>query len=304
MDRDALLDRFDEAVGESGIRGHTWPWLRDEAGDVLAVDVFWPKARVALVLVDVPATTDWVAASATTGARGITLIGLPPAGVGDGDVRLLRMLLLGDAAASMSVLSDHGADLWGRAATAADGGWFVFGMNYVGAVDDEDEDGWDDDEDAFGDDDEHELFGEGDGEEPAPRVELGWRTRPMALSALGAVALIGRVFAQALTAPIGPTEMQLLVAVAVAEEATVPAGDDIGSLATRLGLHVSESRYLEKSLVRAGLVIAPPPYPDGDVIPPALTEAGRDLVERWLARVGPLFAGWPPDHLGVDDAIG
>lgn len=301
MEHEDLLGRCDSAMCAVAQRAHTWPWLRDDAGELLAVDAFWPEARVALVLVALPPPAEWVAAAVTASGRGIDLIGLPAAALGDGDPRLLRMLLVWDSRSSMSALSEHGAGYWGQLGSGEPGTYVVFGTNVMASSDFHDV--WEDDEDedwADAGEDEDE-----DAPDETPRVELGWRTRPLALAALGAVALVQRAFAPSLTEPLDTPAMQLLVAVAVSESGPdVAEPDELAGLAARLGIYQSDARYAERELIRAGLVIAPPAYPDGTVELPILTDAGREHVERWLARVLPQFAGWPPEHLGVDDATG
>lgn len=303
MDAEVLLDRCDEVLGAPGLRDHTWPWLVDDDGHPRAVAAYWPGARLAVVFVDPPAPRTLVAAVPVAAAYDIDLVGLPAAtitaGDDDGLRRLLRMFLLSEERVALSALGEHGAALWAR---VADGESVVFGTTT--SIFDDDEDLWeDDDEDWLGppEEDDEEL----DGWEPPPAVELGWRTRPFALAALGAAALANRAFLDDRAELRSPAALQLLVAVAVAEaDATDSPADDLAGLAARLGLHPAELRHHQQGLVRAGLVLAPPPYEDGTVDPPTLTEAGREVVERWLGRVAPLFGAWPPDHPAADDATG
>jgi hypothetical protein len=57
-----------------------------------------------------------------------------------------------------------------------------------------------------------------------------------------------------------------------------------------------------RSLVHRGLVAHPEPIDEAERV--ALTPDGLVAVERWLDLVASLFARWPPDVPGVDDATG
>ncbi|WP_354700348.1 hypothetical protein DSM112329_00617 [Paraconexibacter sp. AEG42_29] len=307
MDAGALLDRCDAALGARGLRGHRWPWLRDDDGEPVVVDAFWPDDALAVVLVDPPASPAWVTAAETAAVRGITVVGLPPTLAGDSDERLLRMVLLLEPRASRSSLTAEGAAFWQRSEPTVVG-VFMGDLDPRLTADWEDLDDDEDDFDAFdlGDDEDEDGDGDEDDDWDTPRVELGWRTRPLALAALGAVALANRAFADGMPGRLDPVALQLLVAVAVAEgDASGGPADDLAGLAARLGVRwPAELRHVQEDLVQARLIVATPPFDDGDLEPPSLTEAGREVVERWLAQVAPLFRDWPPEHPGVDDAVG
>ena len=49
-DRELLLRRCDAAFAERSVRDVTWPWLRDETGQLFAADAWWREAQVAVVV--------------------------------------------------------------------------------------------------------------------------------------------------------------------------------------------------------------------------------------------------------------
>jgi hypothetical protein len=59
-----------------------------------------------------------------------------------------------------------------------------------------------------------------------------------------------------------------------------------------------------ESLAEQGLLVHVEDVLDPEDTSVALTKDGVAAVQAWLARLAPLFGGWPASHEGVDDAIG
>lgn len=162
--------------------------------------------------------------------------------------------------------------------------------------DDADDWPWDDDEggprDAGGPGQDGRYAGE------AP-VALGWRSRPLALAALGAVVLARRVLAEDRTGDLSPTALQVLAALAVPDDAG-PLRDlsTARGLAARLALRETTVRGVVEDLVERGLAKTAGD-PEEAV---ELTRDGRAALLAWLERIAPLFGGWAPQREGPDDA--
>jgi hypothetical protein len=293
------LDLCDEAVAAASVRGHRWPWLRDESGDEIAVDGWWPQLGVALLLYDGSIETEPRAITGTIVAHGFVPVVFDlqaledPAGWSPGRrsayVAMFRMLL---TEVARPAADDEPPD-------SVTAGGFLWGAAFEDDHDadedeDEDDDEWDED-----DADLAEWIA-------APRPELGWRARPVLLALLEAAVLNRRSTSRELAEPFEALEIQALAALALmAEHGRV---GDLG--ATRDGLAVllaaddRELHYALESLAGRGL--AEPAFADpvhGGGVPWNVTATGNAAVETWVARCQSLFAGWPPDHPGVDDAV-
>jgi hypothetical protein len=99
-------------------------------------------------------------------------------------------------------------------------------------------------------------------------------------------------------------EMQILVLLALgldAEAAAVSEGEEVESLPGALACDRQDLGQAIEALRRERLVVHPVETGEDRV---AMTPAGVERVEWWLERVLPLFAGWPPEYPGVDDATG
>jgi DNA-binding PadR family transcriptional regulator len=59
-----------------------------------------------------------------------------------------------------------------------------------------------------------------------------------------------------------------------------------------------------QSLAEQGLLVHVEDVGDPEDTTVALTTDGVAAVQAWLARLAPLFGGWPASFEGVDDAIG
>lgn len=150
------------------------------------------------------------------------------------------------------------------------------------------------------------MEGTGDIAEPAFEgpVDFGWRGRPIVLAALGAGALVRLAFHPTRTGGLRELEMQILAYMAL------EAGDDrhdepgmsLESLDVTLACDLAELDDRIQSLVEQGLLVYD--LRDSEDTRVALTDAGVTAVQRWLARVAPLFPGWPTSYEGVDDATG
>lgn len=132
---------------------------------------------------------------------------------------------------------------------------------------------------------------------------LGWRGRAVALALLEAVRLSRLAFEVARTGPglsQAAIEALLVLLCSPSHERGVSATDLESLLRSGRGV-----QFALEELHAAGYA-----EPDGgieeDGIGPDwfLTEAGRDAAARWIGRVLPLFAGWPPERRDVDDADG
>ncbi len=149
------------------------------------------------------------------------------------------------------------------------------------------------------------------GEMPAiepsqPRTLFGWRSRSMALAALGATSLGRRAFGPRRGQPDG-LALELLVAVALAD-GDQDARADLDRLLSALSSDTEGFSAVE-ALLSANLVqprgLLDPAVEDEDGEEKAsliLTDEGAAVVRSWLKRVSPLFARWPPQRSDVDDA--
>ncbi len=136
-----------------------------------------------------------------------------------------------------------------------------------------------------------------------PRMLFGWRSRSIALGALGATALSRRAFASHRGEPDG-LALEILIATALAEEDPDARSD----LDRRLSLDAEGFAALE-TLLAANLVeglelsdAEPQEEDDEDALRLTLTDEGAAAVQAWLTRVAPLFTRWPPERPDVDDA--
>lgn len=332
-DERAYVVGIAEEVFGSAERGHRWPFLVDDDGVPLEVDAWWPEHRIAFVVVVGGHEDDgWRIASATLGARGIRVLiaanaSLPSddAGALVRDPALVRAALLGagfpGTREHFELLTQTDLGSWSTFTAGdveVDGPWYGDeppeaawptadgrGPTWAGQEPEPDEQPWlpdwryEDHEDAW-DVPVPDADRESRAWDDASRIDLGWRARPIALAALGAVALARRVLADEALDGRDGTAVLVLAALAVPEDdaATREQAGPRG-LAARLGLGERTVRGALAELSGDGLVEAdehtePRSY--------ALTAAGRDLVTGWLRRIAPLFAGWPPTAPEVDDA--
>ena len=140
---------------------------------------------------------------------------------------------------------------------------------------------------------------------------LGWRSKSIALAALGATALDRRAFSGRRPDGLDPRTRRLLVAIAVI--------NSLGEDEPRADFARTELRALalcddDELDAATGVLLARgliefqtqleglPPEEEYDDEHPVLTDDGADAVQSWLRQVGSLFTGWPPDRPDVDDA--
>jgi ATP-dependent Clp protease ATP-binding subunit ClpC len=135
-------------------------------------------------------------------------------------------------------------------------------------------------------------------------VDFGWRGRPIVLAALGAAALSRLAFHPSRTGGMSPLEMQILASMALETggEGVYPPGISLERLDVTLASELAELDDPIQSLVEQGLLVYG--LDDSEDTRAALTQHGVAAVQAWLARLAPLFGGWPTSHEGVDDAIG
>ncbi|EHN12581.1 hypothetical protein PAI11_05210 [Patulibacter medicamentivorans] len=336
-DRAYLLDLCDELLGP-GERDHGWPWLRDDEGDPLLVDGFWSSRQLALLLLDGP-TDRWRYALGTLALRGSYLLGIDVERFDhDADGRLVRepsadrrqlapiatvhgwmeLQALPEAEGLIVPLGAHDArgseelsyvfdsvDPGGDHLDVGEPPGDSAGDEHGHSREEQDEAGraWEEPYEHDGPWDPDEA-GEGIAA-PPPVFDVGWRALPIALATLEASILARRAFGpDVVSGERGPLELQLLIAIADIEPRDGQRADDrqtTRGLATRLALRERTVADLAESLV-AGELLRPNgaghENPEGF----ALTDDGRELLLAWLARIAPLFEGWPPKGTGADDA--
>ena len=129
-------------------------------------------------------------------------------------------------------------------------------------------------------------------------LETGWRSRPIALAALGAGVLARRAFEGASRSPVEIQTLVYLALLAERDRVDVGRGEEAGALRPALACDQLELERSIRKLLDAGLVVEPAEE-DGERL--AITDAGIREVQEWLGRIAFLFAGWPPDHPEVDD---
>lgn len=148
--------------------------------------------------------------------------------------------------------------------------------------------------DDTGEDDEVRAW------DDASRIDLGWRSRPVALAALGAVALTRRLLAEDALDGRDATTVLVLTTLAVPEDdAATQERAGARGVAARLGLGERTVGGALDALVDEGLVEASDPMDSPAYV---LTAAGPATVTGWLSRIAPLFSGWPVSPREVDDA--
>lgn len=295
-----MLGLCDEAFGEEGVRDATWPWLRDEAGELFVADGWWPEARIAAVLAPAadPSTIERLGPILRTlDAHGELALPLTPelwpqAGAQDQLARLRDALAGEDGRGQIR-------DAWGLNVPPV-GHWFVATTF----------DGWDDAED-YDDDDWSE---EPDDTEDLPDLEppphalpLGWRTRPTLLALLGAAALTRR--AAELVDPRVPRDdtpaglqMQILGALGLhaADGDVSYEGASVTGIVTALAAEHWEVLEALDPLLRTGLAAKLDAHDTSDTWV-KITPEGIDVLLAWVHRCGPLVGDWP-DEPTVDDA--
>jgi DNA-binding MarR family transcriptional regulator len=127
------------------------------------------------------------------------------------------------------------------------------------------------------------------------------RHRETGLVALQAAVLTRRIFLPAAgRGDLGPEQWQILMAIALAEDAAdgeVPSGS-AESLAAQLSLDRDRLDASLFALHRAGYITAVEEEQDPDEEPElprfALSGEGRAAVERYLERAARFLPGWPP----------
>ena len=135
-------------------------------------------------------------------------------------------------------------------------------------------------------------------------VELGWRSRSIALAALGAAVLARRTFDRSKTGHLQPLEMQVLARLTLGPPDTTLAepGELFESLVIALTCDRDDLHNVVRTLTQHQLVNCQEEEDSDQRI--SITNAGFIAVQSWLDQSAPLFGGWPPDHPSADDATG
>lgn len=301
-----LLALCDEALGEQGLRGQALPWLReggDPSGAPARVDAWYPQLRVIVLLTRGRDEERSQLVARAGEPYGVGVFEVPRGWVERDAAGTLRRLPA-EAERIRSLLGTHEArednQIWPRHGYSLVGG-------YQFDVDDEAAYAGEDLEDFDEEDEEDE--GEPDWLDPDAAADaLGWRGRSVALALLEAVRLSRRAFevrrtGSGLSEPA--IEALLVLVTAGSPEASFRpvVARELGQLLLR---DQEEIDGALRELEAAGHACAwdqdiDSDDPDSDA-EWALTVSGHETAVAWIARVLPLFAGWPPDVRGVDDA--
>ncbi|MGE4425322.1 MAG: hypothetical protein AB7G37_02590 [Solirubrobacteraceae bacterium] len=321
---------------------HSWPWLRDDAGGLLTVDAYWPDHHLAVLFLDGPADAwafapgtlalrglHLIGIDAERFTRGrdgrlerdenADRDQLGDLGSPEGR-RQAQALPAAEDVEDMMLAERHGA-YWPDA-DSHDGMVLNVTADEQGPEDalrfhEDDEDLWFDEEDLppavrqatveaweapIGDEDPWDDFEDLESE-PLPAVlDVDWRALPMALAAVEASLLARRCFARRATGDLGPLALQLLIVIAAT--AVGEYNDERvtrRALEARLELDAPTVASLIEGLLERKLLRADPdPYARPGEL--EITDAGKDAALVWLARIAPLFAGWPPPVADADDA--
>ena len=294
-DRAHLVALADVLVGRS-LRRHEWPWLRNDDGEPVVVDAFWPDLAVALSIATEP-FGPWKLTGAMLRLRGIRLVVVPPSALPwaeDGrlvrdDRRLLEILAARELPRDEwedpddgrpQRLGDHERP---SSADLVESDWELSTLNG-------DRLSWDDAVDDWPTPTE-------------PTVATSWRGSSVLLAALGAAVLGRTIVEDSVRGDLSAPQLQVLAAL-IAEgrpefDDTVGAQHDTpAALAARLELPVEVVRGAVESLRDAGLVGLLPDEPSR-VWP---TRDGEAKIDEWLARIAPRFGRWPARNPDADDA--
>jgi hypothetical protein len=145
----------------------------------------------------------------------------------------------------------------------------------------------------------------------------GWRSRSVALAALGAVSLSREAFGPRARTQLDPLALQILVAVALQDHRAADSSGYVDGVVAGLTANADGEAAVEH-LVEAGLIQThETPADEADEADETddadqahqahqarltVTEAGADLIGSWLTNISPLFSCWPPEQAVVDDA--
>ena len=310
-----LLDLCDEAIGHPALRSHALDWLREDGdpdGPPACVDAWYPQIHAIVLLTRGREETRSRMLAETASGYRVDVLEVPQGWVerdGEGALRRLPRE------------RERIADLLGsEAARRENRVWPAQGVLYgvnVGDLDlDEeaqaDEAEWDHDDWGDEDDDEpREASAEAQRYVAAPDEALGWRGRSVALVLLEAVTLSRRAFAvQRTEADLSQAALEVLLVMLVASAPPVSEPEELTRVLSRSADDVDEAlRELEAAACAfpAGAEIQ---STSGSVLGTGVnwewtvSDLGRDIAADWIARVLPIFAGWPPDAPDVDDGGG
>jgi len=288
-----LLDLCDAAMGERALRDEELPWLREGAdpeGRPARVDAWYPGARVIVLLTDRREEDRPRELAALAAPYGVDLLELPRGWVARDSAGALRRLP-GER--------DRVAGILGSPEDRADNRvWVEYG--YVATVgEDPEEPDWEDEDEDEGAEPASPEFAMG------TAGALGWRGHAVALALLEAVRISRRAF-DVDRAGDGLTQ-SALEALLLLVAAGPPAGPSLAATPQDFEQVIGRPREeVDDALAElcaadyaAPLEVDPEPDADDSWV---LTPSGREAAVRWIARVVPLFAGWPPETPAVDDA--
>jgi len=318
-----LLDLCDEAIGHPALRSHALDWLRED-GDPDAppacVDAWYPQIHAIVLLTrGKEETRSRVLAETASGYR-VDVLEVPQGWVErDGEGVLRRLPRERERIAELL-----GSEAARRENRVWPGQGVLYGVN-VGDLDFDEEaqadeaewedDDWDDDDWGDEEDDDEPRDANANAEAQryvaAPDEALGWRGRSVALVLLEAVTLSRRVFAvQRTEAGLSQAALEVLLVMLVASAPPVLEPEELTRVLSCSPHDVDEAlRELEAAACAfpAGAEIQ---STSGSVLGTGvdrewtLSDLGRDIAADWIARVLPIFAGWPPDAPDVDDGGG
>jgi hypothetical protein len=295
-----LIDLCDEVVGEPALREHELPWLREGGepdGAPVRVDAWYPYALLIVLVVDRRRDEEARRLALAAGAYGVDIVEVPRGLLERDatgavrrrpqDIDQIRALIGNDEVRSMNRVEP---ELGGA----------VYGMN-VAMVD---EGVWAEDVEAWDEEDWDEDDGLVEPRDPLPvdrDAALGWRGRAVALAILEAVKLARRAFAVERTGHgLSQHAFEVLLVLLVGGSETFEP-DEIAQLLDRRPDQVEPALDELRAAGYAEVLGAAHEDDDWDW---TLTDEGRDVAVAWIARTLPLFAGWPSDVPGVDDAGG
>ncbi len=306
-----LLALCDDALSQEGLRGHALPWLReggDPSGPPARVDAWYPQLRV-IVLLTHRRDEDRSLFMAEAGRPYDVDVFEVPRGWVERDAAGALRRLPAERRRIRRLLGTPDAREANRVTPAV--AYTDIGYTQYVEHDDgnEDEDEY---EDEYEDEDQDDEW---DDEEKADLVDpglaadaLGWRGRSVALALLEAVRLARRAFevrraGSGLSEPALEALLVLLAAGPPGEPFRPFGPQELGQLLVRdpdeVGRALAELEAAGHARCRDdGLEPADPDH----LVEWTLTASGHETAVAWIARVIPLFAGWPRDVPGVDDA--
>lgn len=310
-----LLDLCDEAIGHPALRSHALDWLREDGdpdGPSACVDAWYPQIHAIVLLTRGREETRSRMLAETASSYRVDVLEVPRGWVErDGEGALRRLPRERERIAEL--LGSEAARRENRVWPAQGFGLYFSDLdpNEEAQADEAewDDDDWDNEEED--DDEPRDASAEAQRYVAAPDEALGWRGRSVALVLLEAVTLSRRAFAvQRTKADLSQAALEVLLVMLVAGAPLGLEPEELTRVLSRSPGDVDEAlRELEAAAcaLPAGAEIQ---STSGSVLGTGvdwewtLSDLGRDIAADWIARVLPIFAGWPPDAPDVDDGGG